>query len=494
MESENTPMHIAGTATYDAAPLTKADGGIDIDRIRAYVESRLHLIPRYRQRLQQSWFRSAPDLGRRPALQHPLPRAPHARCRSPVTSASSSAWRRASCRSTSTARSRCGRSGSSKASTAATRVAMISKIHHCMVDGMSSVDLLNVLLTPYPIDHVEPAPVRTCRARRRRSWELLWETAGTVARLPVRDRQDRLRAGQPGRRSALRRPRQRARGRATCSPAASAASASPTRRSTRADRPAPPLRLARDEPGRHQGASRTVSAARSTTSCSRPSPARVRRFLERRRVNCDDLDFRVMAPVSVRTADEHGDARQSRVGVDRRPAARRARPAATAGGDPRDHRAAQGSQAGARRRDADAGRGVDAVDPALARLAHGHARPAVQPGRHQRARAAGAALPARRAHARQLRLRAAHRLDLCLGIVLFSYAGQLCWGFTCEWDLLPDLHDFVVDVEGSFKELQRAGDAVEARDAPAPKPAKPAKAKRRRAHKSPTAGSVHAAG
>lgn len=46
---------------------------------------------------------------------------------------------------------------------------------------------------------------------------------------------------------------------------------------------------------------------------------------------------------------------------------------------------------------------------------------------------------------------------LCLGIVLFSYAGQLCWGFTCEWDLVPDLHDFVLDVDASFKELQRAG-------------------------------------
>ena len=23
---------------------------------------------------------------------------------------------------------------------------------------------------------------------------------------------------------------------------------------------------------------------------------------------------------------------------------------------------------------------------------------------------------------------------LCLGIVLFSYAGSLCWGFTCDWD------------------------------------------------------------
>ena len=43
--------------------------------------------------------------------------------------------------------------------------------------------------------------------------------------------------------------------------------------------------------------------------------------------------------------------------------------------------------------------------------------------------------------------------NLCLGVVLFSYAGKLCWGFTAEWDLIPDLHDFVLDVEASFHEL-----------------------------------------
>ena len=31
LEKANTPMHIAGTATVEPAPLTKPDGGIDID-------------------------------------------------------------------------------------------------------------------------------------------------------------------------------------------------------------------------------------------------------------------------------------------------------------------------------------------------------------------------------------------------------------------------------------------------------------------------------
>ena len=48
-ESPTNHMHIAGTATYEAGPLRTPDGGIDVDRIRDYVASRLHLIPRYRQ-------------------------------------------------------------------------------------------------------------------------------------------------------------------------------------------------------------------------------------------------------------------------------------------------------------------------------------------------------------------------------------------------------------------------------------------------------------
>src|SRR5438128_11125354 len=48
-ESPTNHMHVGGTATYEAGPLRRPDGGIDIDRIRDYVASRLHLIPRYLQ-------------------------------------------------------------------------------------------------------------------------------------------------------------------------------------------------------------------------------------------------------------------------------------------------------------------------------------------------------------------------------------------------------------------------------------------------------------
>jgi hypothetical protein len=40
-----------------------------------------------------------------------------------------------------------------------------------------------------------------------------------------------------------------------------------------------------------------------------------------------------------------------------------------------------------------------------------------------------------------------------LGVALFSYDGQLCWGFNADYDLLPDLRNFVRAIDGSFREL-----------------------------------------
>jgi diacylglycerol O-acyltransferase len=43
-----------------------------------------------------------------------------------------------------------------------------------------------------------------------------------------------------------------------------------------------------------------------------------------------------------------------------------------------------------------------------------------------------------------------------LGIALFSYNGKLFWGFNGDWDALPDLEVFVKDSEASFRALRRA--------------------------------------
>ena len=51
IEDVGTHMHVAAALVFDAAPLRCAHGGVDMERIRAYIGSRLHLVPRYRQRL-----------------------------------------------------------------------------------------------------------------------------------------------------------------------------------------------------------------------------------------------------------------------------------------------------------------------------------------------------------------------------------------------------------------------------------------------------------
>lgn len=45
---------------------------------------------------------------------------------------------------------------------------------------------------------------------------------------------------------------------------------------------------------------------------------------------------------------------------------------------------------------------------------------------------------------------------LGLGIALFSYAGTLSWGFSADWNLIPDLHELVLATHDSFEGLRRA--------------------------------------
>ena len=49
-----------------------------------------------------------------------------------------------------------------------------------------------------------------------------------------------------------------------------------------------------------------------------------------------------------------------------------------------------------------------------------------------------------------------------LGIALFSYDGRLHWGFMSDWDLVPDLHDFVEATHASFGELCQAAGVASA--------------------------------
>ena len=63
-ERRETPMHVGAVAILQAGPLGSADGGIDAAAITRHVESRLHLLPRYRQRLVWAPLEAGRPFGR----------------------------------------------------------------------------------------------------------------------------------------------------------------------------------------------------------------------------------------------------------------------------------------------------------------------------------------------------------------------------------------------------------------------------------------------
>lgn len=455
MEREHTPMHIAGTATFDAAALTGEDGGIDIDRIRAYIESRLHLIPRYRQRLQNSWFQSAPiwvDYDhfnihyhvRHTALPKPgddrqLKRLA-ARVMAQHLDRSKPLWEIWIVEGLNDGK----------------QVAMISKIHHCMVDGVSSVDLLNVLLTPFPIENFEPAAQYLPRPAPG-ELDLLLETVGTVARLPFEIGKNLTELATQIQ-DPLSNVRTRVRALRDMVGTGFGVSDTPL------NQPVGPHR-------RFDGLTMSVSDIKAVKNVLGGTlndvvlatvAGAVRRFLERREVNCELLDFRVMAPVSVRANDEHG-ALGNRVSAwivpmplgEKNPRARLDNIRATTA-HLKEAKQAVGAEILTQ-----VGEWTPTTILSLASRMSSRALPfnlvvTNVPGPQVPLYMLGAEMHDNFGFLPLMD-------GLCLGIVLFSYAGTLCWGFTCDWDLLPDLHDFVLDIEASFAELQEEAATVRAK-------------------------------
>jgi len=50
-ETPNTHMHVGGVSIFEPGPLATPQGGLDMDLARRYIAANLHLIPRYRQRV-----------------------------------------------------------------------------------------------------------------------------------------------------------------------------------------------------------------------------------------------------------------------------------------------------------------------------------------------------------------------------------------------------------------------------------------------------------
>ena len=447
-ESKTNHMHVAGTATYEAGSLRTATGGIDVQRIRSYVESRLHLIPRYRQVLAYTPLEGHPvwvddqHFNIEYHVRHAsLPRPGDedqlkglsGRVMSQQLDRSKPLWEMWVVE---------GLEGGD-------RFAIVSKVHHCMVDGMASVDLLAVLLTIEPTDHADP-PVRWVPRPMPTWWQMLRAEATRRARTPLEAvsdfRQVLVDIRDP--RSDIRTMWRAARGMLR--------SSLRTVSDTPLNKPIGPHRrfdwLVMDLTDVKNVRKRLGGSLNDVVLTT--VAGAVQRFLEGRRVYVDFLDFRVMAPVSVRSAEEKGTLgnRVSAWIIDL-PLAER---------DPKK-RLLKISETTARLKETKQALGAEM----LSRVAEWTPSTLLSLASSMMTRALPFNLVVTNVPGPQvpLYLLGARMLDnygqvpltdyLGLGIVLFSYAGKLCWGFNADWDLVPDLRDFVAAVEDAFRELQR---------------------------------------
>lgn len=301
LESKTSHMHVAGVALFDAAPLKGDDGGIDIARIRSHVESKLRYIPRYRQRLDWVPFDRRPvwiddehfsiDYHlRHSSLPRPGTETQLKQLAGRIVSApldrSKPLWELWVIEGVDD-----------------DRFALVAKIHHCMIDGISGVDLTTILLNITPTAEVEgpdgwvarPAPTPTQLAVA----EAARITGRIIDRLTnfseaVREGKtlsDRTRDKSTAALSSLRSGWLRAADRTPLNP-----DIGPNRRFDWTDIPLEGIKSIKNELG---GSVNDVVLAITAGA--------VRRFLiEERDYDVSGAEFRVMNPVSTRSADQRG--------------------------------------------------------------------------------------------------------------------------------------------------------------------------------------------
>ena len=449
-EGPNAPMHVGATQIFEAAPLQRPEGGLDLERIEAYVESRLHRIPRYRQRLAYTPIERHPiwiDDARFNIAYHVrhtrLPRPGDERLLKRMVGRIFSQhldrgkplWEMWLIE---------GLEGD--------RVAVVSKIHHCMVDGISGVDLVAALLTEEPVacgdpPHAwlaRPAPSATQLARdeAERALRAPLEVASALWDL-ARD-EDHARGRLAKRLGAL----------GTFVSGGGGATAS----STSINQPVGPyrridwlpmdLRRVRSVAKQLGGTVNDVVLATAAGG--------VRRFLKRaRQEDVRKLDFRVMAPVSLRDAAGRGtfgnrvSAWVVPLPVDERDPVARYERVRKATAELKRNRAALAGDTVMQLSEY-TGTTLLSLGARLMDVALPFNMVVTNvPGPRQTLYLLGA------------QLLESHPLiplmgSLSTGIALMSYRDTLSWGVCADWDLVPDLHDFALAIDHSFRKLAAA--------------------------------------
>ena len=446
LEKPNAYTHVAATQIFDAGPLRLEDGGIDFDAIKKAHASILHEIPRYRQVLQWVPLSQQPvwvddsdfDLDfhlRHTALPRPGSDAQLKRLSARVMQQhldrNRPLWETWVVE---------GLDGD--------RFALISKVHHCMIDGISGVDILQRLLSPSPERRLEVAPAFVPRDRPS-GLQLLRDEIARRVQMPLTAIRDLRRFAREA--EDLRRElgvRARAAAEALGSSLRSA-STTPINQRIGPHRRFDWLRVPIDE---IKLVRKGLGGSLNDVVLTIVNGA-FQRFFRDRGVVLRDLEFRVLAPVSVRASDERGhlgnrvsawildlplDEPDPRLQLER---------ISRATQELKESKQAVGAEVLTQVAEWTPATLLSLGARNLSRMLSFNTVTTNVPGPQ---------IPIYLLGARMLEVYPHIPLvdNLGLGIALMSYDGQLHWGVNADRDLVPDLSSFMHALEESFAELR----------------------------------------
>jgi diacylglycerol O-acyltransferase / wax synthase len=455
LEYPETHMHVAGVMTFDAAPLATADGGIDIDRIRKYVASRLHLIPRYRQRIERIPIENHPawvDDARfnldyhirhtalpRPGDEEALKRLA-GRIVSQQLDRGKPLWEMWVVE---------GLDGG--------RCAIISKSHHCMIDGVSGVDLMGVLMSPVADAAIEEPPPWKPEPAPSRS-EMLLDEATRRILSPFELGQNLLKAIEHPREAAENLAEQISAIGETLGAGLSSASDTPFNQPIgphrRFEWTVLDLNEVKQIKNRLGG---TVNDAVLAIVAGAVGAFLAARGLSREQIAA--LDFRAMVPVSVRSTSEHGmlgnriASWAASLPIAESDPRRRLDAIRKVTGDLKRSRKAMGAEVLARV--------SEWTVPTLLSLAMRLAASA----RSFNLTVTNVPGPQLPLYFLGSKMHAAYPLgplfqNQALNIALLSYDGRLHWGLNGDYDTLPDLKHLTAAIRTSFEQMKAAAAAA----------------------------------
>ncbi len=462
MEDGRAHMHIGSVNVFDAEPLRREDGGIDFERLLAFIDAQLYKVPRLRQKLewvpgfgQPVWVDDA-RFNLRFHVRHTALPPPGdlrqlkrlaGRILSQEFDRGKPLWEDWFVD---------GLEGN--------RFALISKVHHCMADGLSGVAMANMLVGPDP--GYKPAP----------SKEWIPRPAPGATQLVLEELRHRVGAPFSLLAGARREGEGLGRPRGVTSPSLSGLRALVDNvRDAIGSGTKTPLGV---EIGPHRRFDftqlpfadvRAIGASAGGTVNDvvlAIASGALRSFLRRRGVSVADLDLRAAVPVSVRTQTERASlgnrvsAMLAHLPVDEPdPWRRLVRVVETT------HELKSSGQSGAGEVLTQV---IDLLPPALlGMLFRRVARSSV--ANIVITNVPGPTVPVYLLGARQLGTYPVVPLapNQALGIALMSYDKDLFWGFNSDWDAVPDLHDLVEEVESGFQELLALAPTPATPEAPA---------------------------